>query len=97
MSVRVAFAVMAAGFIAVEGQIPPQYAINITVFHVNPVEYGVAPINMNTADLRGDIYFDLRSKALPIEVGPRGRLLSLPYPLRRNRHCAESVPRAAGG
>jgi hypothetical protein len=53
----------------VAGQIPPQYAVNITVFHVNPEEYGVAPINMNTADALGDMYFDLRTKGLPIEVG----------------------------
>lgn len=54
--------------LAVAGaQIPPQYAKNVTVFHVNPVEYGVAPINMDTADVLGDMYFDLRSKALPIE------------------------------
>eukprot|EP00037_Helgoeca_nana_P017311 m.163931 g.163931 ORF g.163931 m.163931 type:complete len:310 (-) comp23933_c0_seq4:143-1072(-) len=51
----------------VAGQIPPQYAVNITVFHVNPEEYGVAPINMNTADALGDMYFDLRTKGLPIE------------------------------
>ena len=49
-------------------QIPRQFAKNITVYHVNPVIYGVAPVNMNTADLLGDMYFDLRSKALPIEV-----------------------------
>ena len=47
--------------------IPAQYAMNITVFHVNPSIYGVAPVNMNTADVLGDMYFDMRSKALPIE------------------------------
>eukprot|EP00035_Acanthoeca_spectabilis_P025175 m.457199 g.457199 ORF g.457199 m.457199 type:complete len:303 (-) comp21211_c0_seq1:60-968(-) len=59
---------LVAASLAVAGaQIPPQYAKNVTVFHVNPVEYGVAPINMDTADVLGDMYFDLRSKALPIE------------------------------
>jgi fumarate reductase subunit C len=49
-------------------QIPREFAKNVTVYHVNPVVYGVAPVNMNTADLFGDMYFDLRTKALPIEV-----------------------------
>ena len=35
--------------------IPQQYARNITVFHVNPAIYGVAPINMDTADALGDM------------------------------------------
>ena len=38
-----------------------------TVFHVNPLHEGVVPVNMDTADLSGDIFFDLRSKTLPIE------------------------------
>jgi hypothetical protein len=49
------------------GPIPDEHARNLTVFHVNPDIYGVAPINMNTADVLGDMYFDMRSKALPIE------------------------------
>ena len=36
-------------------QIAPEFARNITVFHVNPAEYPVAPLNMNTADLLGDM------------------------------------------
>jgi hypothetical protein len=40
---------------------------DLTVYHVNPLREGVIPVNMNTADLRGDIFFDLRSKVLPIE------------------------------
>ena len=35
--------------------IPQQHARNITVFHVNPAIYGVAPINMDTADALGDM------------------------------------------
>ena len=35
--------------------IPQRYARNITVFHVNPSIYGVAPINMDTADTLGDM------------------------------------------
>ena len=41
--------------------------VNLTSYHVNPLHEGVIPVNMNTADLRGDIFFDLRSKTLPIE------------------------------
>ena len=33
---------------------------NLTVYHVNPLHLGVLPINMNTADLSGDAFFDLR-------------------------------------
>eukprot|EP00900_Chrysochromulina_parva_P013970 jgi/Chrpa1/22574/Chrysochromulina_OHIO_Genome00025132-RA len=40
---------------------------DLTVYHVNPLHEGVIPVNMDTADLRGDIFFDLRSKVLPIE------------------------------
>jgi hypothetical protein len=54
-------------FLLSRAQIPPQYAENITVYHVNPNAYGVAPYNMNTADVLGDMYFDMRSVGLPIE------------------------------
>uniref|UniRef100_A0A7S4BPT5 Uncharacterized protein n=1 Tax=Chrysotila carterae TaxID=13221 RepID=A0A7S4BPT5_CHRCT len=39
----------------------------ITVFHVNPLREGVIPVNMDTADLRGDMFFDVHSKTLPIQ------------------------------
>jgi len=47
--------------------IPPEYAQNITVYHVNPTTFGHTPINMDTGDALGDLYFDLRSVDLPIE------------------------------
>jgi hypothetical protein len=50
--------------------IDPRFAKNITVFHVNEKNYSAAPIDMNTADLRGDMYFDLRTRALNLECGP---------------------------
>eukprot|EP00900_Chrysochromulina_parva_P003830 jgi/Chrpa1/13448/Chrysochromulina_OHIO_Genome00019513-RA len=40
---------------------------DLTVYHVNPLHEGVVPVNMDTADLRGDIFFDFESKVLPIE------------------------------
>ena len=42
-------------------------ATAITVYHVNPLHEGVLPFDMDTADLAGDAFFDLRSKVLPIE------------------------------
>ena len=36
----------------------PQWA-TINVFHINPAQYGAAPINMNTGDVRGDMYCEL--------------------------------------
>ena len=50
--------------------VPPGGA-NITVFHINEVSFGAAPLNMNTGDALGDMYFDLRSKALAIECQAR--------------------------
>lgn len=55
------------------GPAPPPYSglpYNITVYHVNEGSYGAAPINMNTADLNGDMFFDLRSKPLAMECAP---------------------------
>lgn len=50
--------------------INPAFRSNLTVYHVNPAHYAPAPVDMNTADLRGDIYFDLRTRSLPLECGP---------------------------
>ena len=51
-------------------QIDPLYAANVTLYHVNERNYSVTPRNMNTADINGDMYFDLRSRGLPLECGP---------------------------
>jgi hypothetical protein len=64
---------LAAASLAVLSQPPqpqppvPPGGMNITVFHINEGSFGAAPINMNTGDALGDMYFDLRSKALAIE------------------------------
>lgn len=55
------------GSVAAGGVIPREYAENITVYHVNPMNYSYAPINMDTGNSLGDLYFDLRSVDLPIE------------------------------
>lgn len=45
----------------------------IAVYHVNPLHEGVLPLNMDTADLNGDMFFDLRSKVESIECSPANR------------------------
>ena len=47
--------------------LPVVAGTNLTVFHVNPSTYAPAPLNMDTGDALGDMYFDLRSVGLPIE------------------------------
>merc|ERR1711998_229672 len=47
--------------------IPPKFSQMLTVYHVNPIIYGAPPVNMDTGDALGDMYFDLRSVSLPIE------------------------------
>eukprot|EP00038_Savillea_parva_P031299 m.84723 g.84723 ORF g.84723 m.84723 type:complete len:408 (-) comp9606_c0_seq1:490-1713(-) len=51
------------------GSVDPRHAANITVYHVNKKTYGVEPRNMNTANINGDIYFDLRTRGFPLECG----------------------------
>jgi hypothetical protein len=48
-------------------QIEPQYAQNLTVYHLNPATAGAIPLNMDTGDARGDLYFYLGEFLLPIE------------------------------
>ena len=47
--------------------IDPKHANNITVYHVNEHKFGAIPVNMDTADALGDMFFDM------LEV--------IPYPL----------------
>ena len=47
--------------------INPLYKTNITVYHVNPASYGLVPVNMNTGDAHGDMFFDIKSVATPLE------------------------------
>ena len=51
----------------------PAFSEKLTVYHVNPEIYGAAPINMDTADLAGDAFFDLRSIAQPMECAHDSR------------------------
>jgi hypothetical protein len=47
--------------------INPLYRQNITVFHVNPASYGLVPIDMNTGDAAGDLFFWIKSVQTPLE------------------------------
>ena len=47
--------------------IPPANAQNITVYHLNPKSAGALPVNMDTGDARGDLYFYLGEFLLPLE------------------------------
>lgn len=47
--------------------IPPEYATNVTLYHINPLSLGVVPSDQDTGDALGDMFFDLRSKVLPFE------------------------------
>lgn len=52
--------------------IDPKYARNLTVYHVNPHPLGAIPINMDTADAAGDLFFDMHNVFLgPLEC-PHG-------------------------
>eukprot|EP00730_Choanoeca_flexa_P001221 TRINITY_DN10536_c0_g2_i1.p2 TRINITY_DN10536_c0_g2~~TRINITY_DN10536_c0_g2_i1.p2 ORF type:complete len:289 (+),score=42.54 TRINITY_DN10536_c0_g2_i1:2059-2925(+) len=54
--------------VALAGGIDPRHAINITLYHINELEYPADDIlNMDVADVFGDLYFDLRTRAIPYE------------------------------
>lgn len=39
--------------------IDPNYAKNITIYHVNEHKFGAIPVNMDTGDAVGDMFFDM--------------------------------------
>lgn len=49
------------------GIIPSEWAMNLTVYHVNERSAGPIPVDMDTADLQGDMYFEMHSLVLPLE------------------------------
>jgi len=49
------------------GAIPPQFSKNLTVYHLNPLSAGALPLNMDTGDALGDLYFYLGQFLLPLE------------------------------
>jgi len=63
------FSVLQSTVVGTRRTIDPRFAANLTLYHVNEANYSAAPRNMNTADVDGDLYFDLRSRGLPLECG----------------------------
>merc|ERR550514_2128547 len=53
-------------------QIDPAFAKNITVYHVNPHKYGAVPLNMDTADPAGDLFFDFHNVLIMPLQCPQG-------------------------
>ena len=49
----------------------PAFTETIEIYHVNSKHYGTAPINMDTANIAGDAFFDLRSVAMPLECADK--------------------------
>lgn len=58
MSAR--FSLLAASC-ALVSALDPNFAVNITVFHINELKYGPKPINMDTGDAAGDMFFDFHN------------------------------------
>lgn len=48
-------------------QIAPEHAENVTVYHLNPASAGAMPVNMDTGDALGDLFFYLGQFLLPLE------------------------------
>lgn len=51
----------------IEAEVDPRYARNITMYHVNPLSAGTIPLNMNSGDPAGDLFFYLTQFLLPLE------------------------------
>lgn len=64
---RLTLLFLGAFFVASTSALDPAHAEKITVYHVNPGHFPPIPVNMDTADVLGDMFFDMRSKALSIE------------------------------
>jgi len=67
-------------------RINPTFAKNITVFHVNPAKDGAIPVNMDTGNAPGDLFFDL----LEVIIYP----LNCPHGKATGHQCGN--PEASG-
>jgi len=61
MSIQIAAGVLLVSAASLVRGIDPAHAVNITVYHVNPKRYGANPINMDTGDEPGDMFFDFHN------------------------------------
>jgi len=59
LAVRVAALLLLPATASAAPRIDPAHARNITVYHVNPSAAGAIPVNMDTGDALGDLFFDL--------------------------------------
>jgi len=64
---RQAFVTLALLEVARTANIPPQFATDRTVYHLNPASAGAIPVNMDTGDALGDLFFYLGQFLLPLE------------------------------
>eukprot|EP01065_Artemidia_motanka_P000736 TRINITY_DN1033_c0_g1_i1.p1 TRINITY_DN1033_c0_g1~~TRINITY_DN1033_c0_g1_i1.p1 ORF type:complete len:343 (+),score=108.21 TRINITY_DN1033_c0_g1_i1:69-1097(+) len=67
-------AAAAACLLSSVAAVDPKYAQNLTVYHLNPIAAGQIPVNMDTGDAQGDLYFYLGQFLLPLECAgdPQG-------------------------
>mmetsp|Transcript_114977 Transcript_114977/g.365337 ORF Transcript_114977/g.365337 Transcript_114977/m.365337 type:complete len:363 (-) Transcript_114977:335-1423(-) len=57
-------------------QIDPRYAMNMTVYHLHPEITGAMPIDMDTGDVEGDLFFYLDEFLLPLECANASKGMS---------------------
>jgi len=62
------------------GGIDPNYAEKLVVYHVNPLSQSAIPINMDSGDARGDLYFFMQSPLLPLECANQSNSTPVPTP-----------------
>jgi len=74
MSALSALALLSAVFVGPSAaQIDPAHAQSLTAYHLNPAKVGAVPINMDTGDALGDLYFYLGQFLLPLECANASR------------------------
>jgi len=49
------------------GKVDPKYALDLTVYHVHPANVSSVPVDMDTGDLYGDLFFFLDEFLLPLQ------------------------------
>jgi hypothetical protein len=54
------------------GVLDSRYRQQLTLYHLNPSAYGDTPLNMDTADARGDLFFFFSSLYQPMECKKGG-------------------------
>merc|ERR1712232_112679 len=68
----VTFTFLSVASLHVVHSLDPKHAVNITVYHVNPLKYGAKPVNMDTGDEPGDMFFDFHNVLITPLQCPHG-------------------------